>query len=53
MLIDKFSLDDYWDVKEVLVVQDSVNIFLIVLAKLLISFELPGLLVFLLEFLQP
>ena len=53
MPADELCLDNFWDVGEALVVQNLVNVFPALLAKLLISLELPGLLVFILEFLQP
>ena len=53
MPANKLRPDDFGDVGEALVVQQAVNVFLALLAKLLVSSELPGLLVFILEFLQP
>ena len=50
MPADELRLDDFWDVKKALVVQDPVNVFSALLAKLLISSELLGLLVFGLQF---
>ena len=47
---DKFCLDDFRDVKKALVVQHAVNVFPVLLANLLIGLELPGLLVFGLQF---
>ena len=49
---NQLCLDDFWDVGEALVLQHAINILLVVLAQLFRP-EFPGLLVFLLEFLQP
>ena len=51
MHTDKFYLNNFWDIKEAFVVQDPVNIFPALLAKLLIALELLSLLVFILKFL--
>ena len=51
MLVDELYLNDFWDVKKTLIMQDPINVFFALLAKLLIGFELPGLFVFILEFL--
>ena len=53
MPADELYPDNFRDVEKALVMQDLINIFPALLAKLLISSELPGLLVFILEFLQP
>ena len=53
MPVDKLCSNNFRDVEEALVMQDSVNIFSALLAELLISPGFSGLLVFLLEFLQP
>ena len=52
MPADELYPDDFWNIREALVVQDPVNVFLALLAKLLISLEFLSLLVFLLKFLQ-
>ena len=50
MLAEKLRSDDFRDVGEALVVQHAANIFSALLAKLLIGFQLLGLLVFGLQF---
>ena len=52
MFLYKVCSDDFMDVWKILVVQDLVNIFPILLAKLYIGLQLPGLLVFILEIFQ-
>ena len=47
---DELWLDYFWDVEEVLVMQHIVDIISALLAELLISLELLGLLVFRLQF---
>ena len=51
MPIDKLCPDDFRNIGEVLVMQNSINVFLALLAKLLNGPEFPGLLVFILKFL--
>ena len=51
MPADEPCPNNFRDVKEALVMQDCVNVFPVLLAKLLISPKFPGLLVFLQEFL--
>ena len=46
----KLCPDDFWDVKQALVVQNPIDGVPALLAKLLISPELPGLLIFGLQF---
>ena len=53
MPINKLCSDDFWDVREALILQDVVDIVLALLAKLLFGPQLSSLLVFILEFLQP
>ena len=51
MPADELCPDDFQNVEETFVVQDPINVFSALLAKLLIGSELPGLLVFILKFL--
>ena len=46
MPADEFYLNDFWDTKEALVVQHTNNVFPALLAIVLISPEILGLLVF-------
>ena len=46
MLANKLCLDNYRDVKKALVVQNAVTVIPALLAKLLVDFQLPSLLVF-------
>ena len=47
---NELCLDDFRDVGEALVMQHAVNVFLALLARLLVGPQLPGLLVFSLQF---
>ena len=49
MPANKLCLHDFWDVKKTLVVKYAINVVPIIFAKLF-YFELPGLIIFLLEF---
>ena len=53
MPINELCPDNFRDIRKTLVVQDPVNVFYALLAKLLISLEFLGLLIFYLEFLKP
>ena len=53
MPADELCLNNFWDKKKTLVVQNLVNVFSALLAKLMIGFELLDLFVFILEFLLP
>ena len=50
MPVDELYLDDFRDIREVLIVQNPIDVVPALLAKLFISPELPGLLVFGLQF---
>ena len=47
---DELRSDDFWDVGEVLVVKHAINVLPALLAGLLVGLQLPGLLVFGLQF---
>ena len=53
MPTDELYPNNFLDIKKVLMVQNPINIFLALLAKLLIGFEFLDLLIFILKFLQP
>ena len=50
MPTDKFCLDNFWNIRKTLVIQNPINIFQALLVKLLIRLQLLGLLVFGLQF---
>ena len=50
MLTNKLCPDDFWDVREALVVQNPIDVVLALLAKLLVGPQLPDLLVLGLQF---
>ena len=50
MPANKLCPDNFWDIREALVVENPINIILALLAELLTSLELPGLLIFGLHF---
>ena len=50
MPANKLYSDNFWDVREALLVQNSINVIPALLTKLLISFEFLGLLLFGLQF---
>ena len=52
MSAKKLCPDNFWDVKEALVVQNLINIFPPLLAKLLIGSEFANVFVFILQLLQ-
>ena len=50
MPTNKFYSDDFWDIRKALVVWHAINVFPALLAELLIGSQLPGLLIFSLQF---
>ena len=53
MPTNKLCPDDFRDVREALVVQNPINVIPALLAKLLVGFQVPGLLVFILKLQYP
>ena len=53
MPADELCPDDFRDIREALVVQDSVNVFPALLVELLIGLNYLGLVIFILKFLHP
>ena len=49
---DKLCLNNFWDVRKALVMQNTINVFPALLAELLIGLKFSSLLVFILKFLQ-